>query len=688
MVKLLSVILLLLWPLSHAGANQSRDDLPYSSPDYSAWFKPTPAGYKKGGWKKPTAFPASVVRKAKYGDGVKIAIFDTAIRCTHERLKSSGKRTCFEGFYIDNTGTWNEPSGFAHGTGVAGVATGTQGYGVASRADIVGYRVFGDGAEWLLTDPNYESLVRHAVNTSGAKVINASYASSDGSGRTIALDLADEKAFRIARNKALVVKAAGNGNEFSGKGQNYETLESPNTSKDFHNKYLNNLIYVGALNKKERKIARWSDRPGNGCILGKKEQKCTNKNRYQYYFIVAPGYVRTTAEDGGYENMVGTSFSAPQVSGAAALISARWPKLRPHQVRSILLETATDMGKKGVDPVYGRGRLNITKALKPVRGRIGGVRVSSASVFNRLASATSFKNDPTIYDAFGRDFKATNYFAPTQSDSQLIHLLDPQQPIFVGISQIENENREIINSIDGISLYGFTYRNSIHDNKGWNSFQTDDNGVYIPATVAHLNSGNNLFAFDDGNFSIFIASPSDRTVSQTTPNTVGISLVKTFKNGLTLTNTFGTIRESGVFGLNSADGFGFEQKMTNWFLVLDAKNSSHNTDYSFRFENYASPNTYQSNVMSWSNINLSKASFDIGYNWGGQRIGVSVKSPLIASGQMNSQIQGLQSINDFYDEDEAFEFSYKKNLANSGSLNVVAYKGNENRLELSYKLSF
>ena len=331
--------------------------------------------------------------------------------------------------------------------------------------------------------------------------------------------------------------------------------------------------------------------------------------------------------------------------------------------------------------------LNYT-LLKSSKFSIGGVRVSSASIFNRLASSTSFKNEPTIYDAFNRDFEATNYFTPTQSDSQLIPLLNPQQPVFVGFSQIENENGEITNSIDGISVNGFTYRKSIHDSKGWNSFQTGDNGVYIPATVAHLNSGNNLFAFDNDNYSIFMASSSDRTVSQTAPNTVGVSFENTLENGLTLTNTFGTIRESGFFGLNSADGFGFEKKMTSLFLVLDAKNSFRSTDYSFRFENYTSPNTYQSSVMSWSNINLSKASFDIGYNWSGQRMGVSVKSPLTASAQMNSQIKGLQSINDFYHEDEAFELSYMKNMANSGSLNAVAYRGNENRLELSYKLSF
>ena len=62
-----------------------------------------------------------------------------------------------------------------------------------------------------------------------------------------------------------------------------------------------------------------------------------------------------------------TSFSAPVVSGAAALLTASFPGLSGHQIATILLETAIDAGAPGVDPVYGNGILNIGSAYERAR---------------------------------------------------------------------------------------------------------------------------------------------------------------------------------------------------------------------------------------------------------------------------------------------------------------------------------
>ena len=62
--------------------------------------------------------------------------------------------------------------------------------------------------------------------------------------------------------------------------------------------------------------------------------------------------------------LVGTSFSTPVVSGAAALVKQKYPWMQNDQLRTTLLTTATDLGKKGVDSVYGWGALNLQKAIK------------------------------------------------------------------------------------------------------------------------------------------------------------------------------------------------------------------------------------------------------------------------------------------------------------------------------------
>lgn len=59
----------------------------------------------------------------------------------------------------------------------------------------------------------------------------------------------------------------------------------------------------------------------------------------------------------------GTSFAAPHVSGAAALVWQMFPHFTTDQVRQTLLGTATDIGAPGVDAVYGHGLLNAGRAV-------------------------------------------------------------------------------------------------------------------------------------------------------------------------------------------------------------------------------------------------------------------------------------------------------------------------------------
>lgn len=61
----------------------------------------------------------------------------------------------------------------------------------------------------------------------------------------------------------------------------------------------------------------------------------------------------------------GTSFAAPRVAGAAALIRHKFPLLNGFELKRLLLETATDIGDPGVDDVFGYGKLDLENALSP-----------------------------------------------------------------------------------------------------------------------------------------------------------------------------------------------------------------------------------------------------------------------------------------------------------------------------------
>ena len=64
-----------------------------------------------------------------------------------------------------------------------------------------------------------------------------------------------------------------------------------------------------------------------------------------------------------YEPASGTSFSAPHVSGVAALVIAADPSLANWQVRMILDMTAKDLGASGYDRTFGFGRVDAAAAV-------------------------------------------------------------------------------------------------------------------------------------------------------------------------------------------------------------------------------------------------------------------------------------------------------------------------------------
>ena len=61
--------------------------------------------------------------------------------------------------------------------------------------------------------------------------------------------------------------------------------------------------------------------------------------------------------------LTGTSMATPHVSGLAALVMSQQGAIGPSAIKSILQGTADDLGLSGVDPFYGKGRINAARAL-------------------------------------------------------------------------------------------------------------------------------------------------------------------------------------------------------------------------------------------------------------------------------------------------------------------------------------
>ena len=70
-----------------------------------------------------------------------------------------------------------------------------------------------------------------------------------------------------------------------------------------------------------------------------------------------------------YVQAAGTSAATPIAAGVAALVKAANPSLTPPQIRTILQQTAQDIGKPGYDPLFNFGLLDARAAVHAAIGR-------------------------------------------------------------------------------------------------------------------------------------------------------------------------------------------------------------------------------------------------------------------------------------------------------------------------------
>ena len=118
-----------------------------------------------------------------------------------------------------------------------------------------------------------------------------------------------------------------------------------------NSKLRDSTLIVGALDGDT--IAGYSNRAG------------ITKNN----FVVDDGTISYKYEkygDTGHGSTMGTSFSAPRVSGKAAIIKSKFSNLNGAQLANIIKTTADDLGAPGVDNIYGHGKVNLKRALSPV----------------------------------------------------------------------------------------------------------------------------------------------------------------------------------------------------------------------------------------------------------------------------------------------------------------------------------
>jgi subtilisin family serine protease len=293
--------------------------------------------------------PDAVLRAAA---SVKVAIVDTGADVTHPDLAAKAPET-----YDVVRKRTDVRDRDGHGTFVASLAGGsiTNGDGIAGfSGDAQLMIIKASGSDGMFTDVDEAAAIVYAVDH-GARVINLSL----GGVGTSALERKAVE-YAAARN-VLLVAAAGNEYESGNPLEFPAALLQPPGSNGQGGVGLS----VGATTMTGRR-APFSNTgshlsltaPGEN-VFGAIAAGTTARDW--------PRYALPGATAGLYGWSTGTSFSTPQVAGAAALVMAANPQLSAREVAGVLKSTAS--GRGNWNPALGYGVLDVAAAVAVAGGQ-------------------------------------------------------------------------------------------------------------------------------------------------------------------------------------------------------------------------------------------------------------------------------------------------------------------------------
>ncbi len=304
-------------------------------------------------------------------------------------------------------------------------------------------------------------------------------------------------------NDSIFVWAAGNDSQKESGALSAMPLAFPELNGHFVN--------VVAFDQNAKKLAWYS----NQCGVT------------QNYCIAAPGSLLQT--DAKETTVSGTSFAAPIVSGAIAVIKEAFPYMTATQITELLFTTARDLGDPGVDAVYGWGLLDMETATKPVGtpkivlsnetiqpltdANVGGI---AASAIKNAGLEIAFVDD------FGRAFKTK------LSDS--INVI----PYGRAFGKLQNNEDNFVTIFDNLE-FGFKKTNILESN----GFITSKSN-----NLTNFVGYKNEFVFD--NFSIY----QNVRFGTTAPKSEYNSIINGFSNIYTSSVSTGIKWNDFIFELS------------------------------------------------------------------------------------------------------------------------------------------
>lgn len=315
---------------------------------------------------------------------VRAGILDSGIDYTHPDLAGLvdlGLSRDFTGPVLVNGVTFNEADTvqkyfpgrasftdlFYHGTHVAATVSSTAlaAAGVTSRTTLVALKV----CIYLNSCPFSSTLqaIEYAADE-GLDVVNLSLGGrfgKAGNGRFVGLI---NKSFNYARAKGVtvVVSAGNDAIDLDHDGNGYKTYcTTPAT------------VCVAATGPTQNAGVNgpWAniDAPATYSNFGRSSVNVAapggniaTNNTFVYAACSRTSRIIPICGTGTFVvGLIGTSMASPHVTGAAALLVPTLGR-NPGAIRAALQQSADDLGQVGTDPNYGKGRLNVARAVGAV----------------------------------------------------------------------------------------------------------------------------------------------------------------------------------------------------------------------------------------------------------------------------------------------------------------------------------
>jgi len=264
-----------------------------------------------------------------------------------------------KGDWLEGDADVSDESG--HGTQVSGVALAVadNGVGIAGVSDAwlmplrAGLNL--QSGESLLEEDDLAAAIVYAVDN-GAHILNLSWGGPEN-----ARLIRDAIRYAIQRGVVVIASAGNSGAE--------------------------GVLYPGRLD--ETITVGATDNSDNGASFS---------SRGNTVDLVAPGVsILSTLPGNAYGARSGTSFSAPMVSGIAAMLLSRDLELDSEDIRGLLTAGTIDLGENGWDSRFGNGRIKGETLLAlsaPVSGRIHQPQTDASAdgAFDIVASTSALGN--------------------------------------------------------------------------------------------------------------------------------------------------------------------------------------------------------------------------------------------------------------------------------------------------------